>query len=184
MAERGWVPLSERRWVLLSERHRKLIARIYRVEHLADARGLAPVERVALRKERTAPILEKLRRWFVATCASEPPSTDLARACAYSLNHWVALTRFLEDGRISPDNNLCEQQLRDIAVGRKNYLFAGSHAAAQRTAAFYSLTRTCIQHKVAPLPYFTDVLAKLGTGAWSGERLDELLPHRWCPDAR
>jgi len=62
-----------------------LIARIYRVEHLADARGLAQPERATLRRERTGPILEKLRRWFVATHAGEPPSADLARACAYSL---------------------------------------------------------------------------------------------------
>ncbi len=93
------------------------------------------------------------------------------------------LQAFLEDGRISPDNNLCEQQIRDIATGRKNYLFAGSHNAARRAAGIYSLTRTCIQHKVAPMPYFTDVFAKLGTGAWSGERLDDLLPHRWRPEA-
>jgi transposase len=160
----------------------KLIGRLYRVEHLADARGLEPKDRALLRRERSSPILEKLKRWFVATCASEPPSAELAKAAAYSLNHWTALTRFVEDGdgQISPDNNLCEQQLRDIAQGRKNYLFAGSHDAARRAAALYSLTRTCIQHRVAPQPYFTDVLGKLAEG-WSGARLDELLPHRWCP---
>lgn len=161
-----------------------LVARMYRVEHLADARGLVPDERAKLRQERTAPILEKLKRWFTATCAAEPPSSALHGACAYPLNHWFALTRFLQDGRISLDNNLCEQQLRDIATGRKNYLFAGSHPAAVRAARIYSLTRTCIQHRVAPFPYFMDVLAKLGSGAWTGDRLDELLPHAWRPDAR
>lgn len=161
----------------------KLIARIYRVERLADARGLAPPERAMLRRQWDGPILEKLHRWFELTKASEPPSSELAKGVAYALNHWTALTRFLEDGRISPDNNLCEQQLRDIACGRKNYLFAGSHDAAGRAAGFYSLTRTCIQYKVPPLAYFTDVLAKLAAG-WPTERLDELLPHCWRPSSK
>jgi hypothetical protein len=158
----------------------KLIARLYRIEHLADARGLAPKARARLRQERSSPVLEKVRRWFAATCASEPPSTELAKAAAYALNHWTALTRFVDDGRISPDNNLCEQQLRDIAQGRKNYLFAGSHGAARRAARLYSLTRTCIQYGVPPERYFTDVLGKLAAG-WPETRLDELLPHRWRP---
>jgi transposase len=158
----------------------KLIARLYRIEHLADARGLIPEGRAALRQERSTPVLEKIRRWLVATRSSEPPSTDLGRAAGYFLNHWTALTQFVKDGRISLDNNLCEQQLRDIALGRKNYLFAGSHDAARRAAAIYSLMRTCAQYGVPPLPYFTDVLAKLGNG-WPAERLDEMLPHCWQP---
>ena len=156
----------------------KLIGRLYRIEHLAGARLLTPEARAELRQERSTPVLGKLKRWFVATQKSEPPSTDLAKAAAYALNHWGALTRFVEDGRVSLDNNLCEQQLRDIALGRKNYLFAGSHDAARRAAALYSLTRTCAQYGVPPLPYFTDVLAKLASG-WDADRLDELLPHRW-----
>ena len=73
---------------------------------------------------------------------------------------------------------MCEQQLRDIALGRKNYLFAGSHDAARHAAALYSLTRTCAQHGVPLLPYFTDVLTKLGAG-WAPDRMEELLPHAW-----
>jgi transposase len=160
----------------------KLIGRLYRIEHLADAQQRTPEERAALRHERSTPVLEKLKRWLVATQKSEPPSTDLAKAAAYPLTHWGALTRFVEDGRVSLDNNLCEQQLRDIALGRKNYLFAGSHDAARRAAALYSLTRTCAQYGVPPLPYFTEVLAKLAIG-WDADRLEELLPHRWRQDA-
>ena len=156
----------------------KLIGRLYRIEHLADAQQLTPEARVALRQERSAPVLEKLSHWFVATQQSEPPSTELAKAAAYALNHWTALTRFVADGRVSLDNNLCEQQLRAIALGRKNYLFAGSHDAARRAAALYSLTRTCAQYGVPPLPYFTHVLTKLASG-WPVARLEELLPHRW-----
>jgi len=158
----------------------KLIARLYRVEHLADARQLDPQARAALRKERCQPTLEKLKRWLVVTAAAEPPSSDFAQACAYFLNHWTALTRFIEDGRVSLDNNHVEQQLRDVALGRKNYLFAGSHDAARRGANFYSLLRTCAQYDVPPVPYLTDVLGKLAAG-WDPKRLDRLLPHRWRP---
>jgi transposase len=161
----------------------KLIARLYRIEHLADARQLAPEARAGLRQQRSQPVLEKLKRWFLATIKSEPPSSDLAKAAGYALNHWEALTRFVKDGRVSPDNNLCEQQLRDIALGRKNYLFAGSHDAARRAANLYSLARTCAQYRVPPLSYLTDVLAKVAAG-WTQERLDELLPHHWSsPEA-
>jgi transposase len=156
----------------------KLIARLYRLEHLADARELTPEARVMLRQQRSLPVLEKLKRWLLATIKSEPPSSDLAKAAAYALNHWEALTRFVKDGRVSLDNNLCEQQLRDIALGRKNYLFAGSHDAARRAANLYSLTRTCAQYRISPLAYFTDVLGKLA-GGWAWDRLDDLLPHRW-----
>lgn len=157
-----------------------LIGRLYRIEHLADARGLLPDGRAALRQERSAPILETLQRWCVITHTTEPPSTDLAKAAGYLLNHWHALSRFVEDGRIDLDNNICEQQLRDVALGRKNYLFAGSHDAARRAATLYSLTRTCAQYGVPPLPYFTDVLGKLA-GGWRANRLEALLPHRWRP---
>lgn len=162
----------------------QLIARLYRLEHLADVRGLTPTERTAFRQERTRPELDKLKRWLIATFKSEPPASALAKAVAYSIHHWEALTRFVEDGRISPDNNLCERQLRDIACGRKAYLFAGSHDAATRAANLYSLTRTCLQYHVPPLPYFTDIFTKLGKG-WSGERLDQLLPNAWrAPQSR
>jgi transposase len=156
----------------------RLIARVYRLEHLADARGLAPDDRAALRRARSAPVLERLQRWCVLTRRQEPPSTDLAKAAGYFVNHWTALTRFVDDGRLSPDNNLCEKQLRDIALGRKNYLFSGSHDAARRAAALYSLVRTCAQYGVPPLPYLTDVLSKLPTARTDAE-LDALLPDRW-----
>jgi len=158
----------------------KLIARLYRVEHLADARGLAPDQRAALRKERSQPTLEKLKHWLVAIQGSEPPASDLAKAAGYMINQWVALTRFIHDGRLRLDNNLCERQLRSIALGRNNFLFFGSHQAAARAAILYSITRTCALHGVPPLPYITDVLRKLA-GGWPQSRIDELLPDRWKP---
>jgi transposase len=156
----------------------KLIARLYRIEHLADAKGLSPDERAALRQERSQPTLYKLKHWLVATQPNEPPASDLAKAMAYMTNHWVALNRFVHDGRLKPDNNVCEQQLRSIALGRNNFLFFGSHLAAAHAAILYSITRTCALHGIPPLPYITDVLRKLAAD-WPQSRIDELLPGRW-----
>jgi transposase len=156
----------------------KLIARLYRLEHLADVKGLSPPERAALRQQRSGPVLEKLKRYLIITYGDETPSSEMAKAAAYIINQWEALTRFLYDGRLSLDNNLVEQQLRAIALGRRNYLFCGSHDAARRAAVLYSLTRTCAQYGVAPLSYLTDVLSKLAAG-WPQNRIDELLPHSW-----
>jgi transposase len=158
----------------------RLIRRVYRLEYLADLKDCTPPDRAALRQARTLPIFEKLKRWAVVTHAAEPPSSDLARATAYMLNQWDALTRFLYDGLLSPDNNLTEQQLRAIALGRKNFLFAGSHEAARRAAVLYSITRTCALRGVEPLAYLTDVLPKLA-GGWPHSRIDELLPGNWQP---
>jgi len=90
----------------------------------------------------------------------------------------MAALRSLEDGRIAPDNNVCERQLRAIALGRKNYLFAGSHQAAHRAANLYSLIATAREHSVSLLPYLTDVLPKLARMP-GGDALDDLLPDRW-----
>lgn len=156
----------------------KQIARMYRVERLATLRDAAPEQRLALRQRWTVPILERLHDWLVNTAACEPPSSALAKAAQYAVNHWQALTRFVEDGCLDIDNNHCESQLRGIALGRKNYLFAGSHDAARRTAVLYSLVRTCAEHGVPPLPYLTDVLRSLGAG-WPARQVDQLLPHAW-----
>ena len=82
---------------------------------------------------------------------SEPPSAELAKATGYAINQWTALTRFVDDGRLSLDNNLCEQQMRAIALGRRNYLFCGSHDAARCTAILYGHAHLP-QYDVPPLP--------------------------------
>jgi hypothetical protein len=157
----------------------ELIGKLYRVEHLADRRGLSPEDRKVLRQERSMGILGRLRRWITKTAAAEPPESALHKACAYSLNHWTALTRFLEDGRLVPDNNFCELQIRSVAVGRKSFLFAGSDAGAERAAILYSLLRTCAVQGVDSYAYLIDVLNKLAAG-WPQSRIDELLPEHWA----
>ena len=115
-----------------------------------------------------------------STLAKEPPASTLAKACSYSINQWTALTRFLEDPCLPLDTNLCEQQIRSLAVGRRNYLFAGSDAGAERAAVLYSLIRTCALHGVDAFAYLKDILQKIA-GGWSQLRLDELLPANWTP---
>jgi hypothetical protein len=158
----------------------KLIGQVYQVEDLADRRKLTPEDRLVMRKERSSPIMDRYHRWLLRMVSGEPPTSTLAKACAYSLNHWGALTRFLTDGNLPPDNNLCEQQIRSLALGRRNYLFAGSDAGAERSAILYSLTRTCALHGVDAFAYLKDVLGKLAAG-WPTDQLDELLPENWSP---
>jgi transposase len=94
----------------------QLFGKVYHVEHLADRQGLTPEARRDLRQQRSRGLMERLHRWLVKTAAVEPPESALHKACAYSINHWVALTRFLDEGRLAPDNNLCEQQIRSLAI--------------------------------------------------------------------
>lgn len=157
----------------------QLIGKLYHIESIADARGLDPAGRVALRQERCLGILDRLKRWFVETTALEPPRSALHKACAYSLNQWQALTRFLEDGRLGLDNNFCELQIRSLAVGRKNYLHVGSDDGGRRAAALYTVLRTCAVNGVNPRAYLEDVLEKLASG-WPQQRLEELLPGAWA----
>ena len=158
----------------------KLLGDLYKVERSADGQGLTSKGRAALRQRRSSGILDRLKRWLTKTAGREPPESALAKACAYSLNHWKALTRFLEDGDLELDNNGCERQIRSLALGRKNYLFAGSDAGAERTATLYSIVRSCDMHDVDTYAYLIDVLGKLA-GGWPAKRIDELLPENWTP---
>jgi len=168
---------ARRRFVALSDTDCRvaytlqLIARLYRIEHLADARNLSPKDRALMRKERSLEVLEKLKQSLAVGLPNEPPDSELSKARRYVLNHWVALTRFIDDGRLLLDNNITEQQMRGVALGRRNYLFSGSHDAARGAATLYSLMRTCAQHGVAPLPWLTDVLQKLADGVPAAQLL-------------
>ena len=102
---------------------------------------------------------------------------EIGKAIAYSLNHWAALTRFLEDGRLCMSNNAAERALRGIAVGRHNWTFAGSDDGGRRAAAIYTLVETAKLNDVDPQAWLTDVLARLQDHP--AKRIDELLPWNW-----
>jgi transposase len=110
-----------------------------------------------------------------------PPGSATAKAIDYSLKRWVALTRFVGDGHLPADNNWVENQIRPIAIGRSNWLFAGSLRAGQRAAAVMSLLQSARLNGLEPHAYLKDVLTRLPTQPAS--RIEELLPHCWKPQS-
>lgn len=162
------------RWVL------RVYQQIYRVEAKATSRGYSPELRLALRQVVSAPLVallyEQLERWQ----ADETflPKSAMGEAISYALNHREALCRFLEDGRLPIDNNDTERALRQVVVGRKNSLFAGSEAGAEDAAVLYSLTQSCRELGLDPFAYLRDVLEKLAAG-FPSSRIAELTPKGW-----
>ena len=108
-----------------------------------------------------------------------PPKSAILKALMYSLNRWQALTRFVADARLPMDNNAVENLMRPIALGRKNWLFAGSLRAGMRAAAIMSLLQSAKLNGLDVHAYLTDVLTRLP--AHKASQIDELLPHNWQP---
>jgi len=157
------------------------VRELYAVERMARAENLTPGQRLKLRASLSVPVLKKIAGWLVEmeTKPAFVPKDPLGKAHQYLLNRFDYLLRYLEDGRLEIDNNLAENLIRPIAVGRKNYLFAGSHKGAERAAMVYSLTASCKLHGIDPFAYFKDVLSRLPD--YSIQKLHELLPHNWKP---
>lgn len=153
------------------------IGALYEIERVL--RELAAHERHRHRQERARPLADALHAWMLAQRQKVPEGSPTAKALDYSLKRWVALTRYLDDGRLPIDNNLIEQQIRPIAVGRRNWLFAGSLRAGKRAAAITSLIQSAKLNGHDPLAYMKDVLTRLPSQP--NNRIDDLLPHRWQP---
>jgi transposase len=151
------------------------IGRLYEVERVLREQEASPEERRRLRQEQAVPVLCRLKAYLEENPGL--PKSPWGRAVSYSLGRWKKLCRYTEDGRIEIDNNLVENAIRPIALGRKNYLFAGSHAAAERAAVIYSLVATCKKHEVNPQLWLSDVLSRIPTHPM--KRVHELLPHHW-----
>jgi transposase len=156
------------------------IAAIYAVE--AEARGQPPPHRLALRREKSRPLVDNLRRWLEAELPRTPGRSGLAEAIRYALSRWEALTRFLDDGRVELDTNPVERAIRPVALGRKNHLFAGSDGGGHRWAVVATLIETARLNGVEPYAYLKDVLTRM-TDGHPINRLDELLPWAWSPEA-
>lgn len=129
------------------------------------------------RQKEAVPILNELHMWMVAQYKTGLPSAPLSQAIAYSLERWDRLRYYTTDGMLHPDNNPVERSIRPVAVGRKNYLFAGSPKAAGQLAMIYSLIGTCTLNKVNPYEWLTDVFGKINS--WPINKIHELLPHNW-----
>lgn len=134
--------------------------KVYEIE--ARVRDASPEERLAARQKETKPLLGAFDAWLDEVAASPAlvPGTPLAKAVGYSRNHRVALRRFLDDPRLAPDNNAVERALRPVAVGRRNWLFAGSEDAARDAATLYTLIGSCRELRVDPWEYLRDVIRR------------------------
>ncbi|MEY3202063.1 MAG: hypothetical protein RIR70_1613 [Pseudomonadota bacterium] len=142
------------------------------MEREADHEDAASRER--LRRDKAKPKADELHAWLKRVRLQVPNGSATARAMDYTLKRWAALTHYLSDGRVPIDNNWIENQIRPIALGRKNWLFAGSQRAGEQAAAVMSLIQSAKLNGHEPLAYLTDVLQRLPTHLAS--RVGELLP--------
>jgi len=153
------------------------IGALYAIEK--EIRGRSPEQRGAVRNEQARPLLESLKQWLEATLCKLSRKSDTALAVRYALGRWEALVRYLDDGRIEIDNNAAERALRVVALGRKNYLFAGSDAGGERAAAIYSLIGTAKLNEIDPEAYLREVLTRIADHPIN--RIDDLLPWNLTP---
>jgi len=167
------------------------IGALYAVE--AEVRGQPPDARHRARQERSQPLVDALRGMLDVALRRLSPKSDMAKAIAYGTKRWPALCRFLEDGRLEIDNTehrshaggmvetrRAERALRGVAVGRRNWLFAGSRAGGERAATIYTIIQTCKANGVDPQAYIADVIARIADD-WPARRWDELMPWNWVP---
>ena len=155
------------------------IAKLYLIEK--TIRGQTAAARVAVRQERSKPLVLDLKSWFEHQLTRLSGKSETADAIRYALHHWDGLTRFLDDGRIELDTNIVERSIRPIVLNRKNALFAGHDEGAQNWACIASLIETCKLNDVDPQTYFTDVLTRL-VNLWPASRIDELMPWNWAAE--
>jgi transposase len=168
---------------------------LYEVEHRAteeveeqcqeqpglDASGrqqLLEATRLRLRQAKAVPILTTMCQWLQEQQAQVLPKSPIGQAIGYALNHWQALTRYTEQGFLAIDNNIAEREMKRIATGRKNWLFAGSDRGGHTAAVLYSFTSTCQRHQIDPFAYLRDTFERLP--AHPADRLEEFLPERWA----
>lgn len=155
----------------------KLIRSLYMLERRYREEGLEPKQIASRRKKEAAPLLDELIKWVNKNQPRHLSKGPIGKALVYAKGQLPKLKPYLEDGRIQIDNNLIENQIRPLALGRKNYLFAGSHKGAQRAAMMYSFFASCKTMDVNPLHWLRDTLKKIPTTKIGD--LDTLLPHNY-----
>jgi transposase len=139
--------------------------------------GKTPEQRLAVRREQSRPLIAEFEIWMHQQRALLSTKNDTAKAINYLLNRWAAFTRFLDDGRVCLSNNAAERALRGVAIGRKNWTFAGSDAGGHRAAAVFTLVETCKMNDVDPQAWLADVLARLPDHP--ANKVADLLPWNW-----
>ena len=161
----------------LAEQALRYIQLLYEIE--SEVRDLEPDLRCRIRQEKAVPVMDRLHAWMIAQRDLVPEGSAISRALDYSLKRWAALSRYLDDGAVPIDNNWAENQIRPWALGRKNWLFAGSLRSGKRAAAIMSLIQSARLNGHDPYAYLKDVLTRLPTQRAS--EVEQLLPHKWQP---
>ena len=159
-------------------RDRAVIGRLYEIERAATKRETGDREADTatlqlLRAEHAAPLLAELKAWLDGETFL--PKSQIGKAATYTRNQWAALSRYVEDGTLSIDNNEAERAMRTVAIGRKNWLFVGSPLAGTRAAKLMSLVASCKANRVEPWAYLQDIFTQLPLGTDP----NDLLPDRW-----
>jgi transposase len=155
------------------------IQKLYAIERQISDNNLTGNDKLQYRKEYALPILKDLGTWMQKAYPEVLPGSIIGKAIFYSLSRWDKLSLYATTDFLNIDNNPVENSIRPVAVGRKNYLFAGSHAAAQRAAIFYSLLATCKNYNLNPSEWLGDVLSRIA--GYPINKIQELLPQNWKP---
>ena len=158
------------------------IRKMYKVESDADDKGLSAEERKEQRRKISYPTILMFEKWIEETYAKVLPKSRLGESLAYAYSLLPRLSRYVNDGRINIDNNLIENAIRPLALGRKNYLFCGNDASAYRAAIVYSLIGTCRVAGVDPRTWMVDFLSKLPYWQRDGKDHAGLLPRAWAKE--
>jgi len=151
--------------------------RLYRLEHLMQLFLIDYDGKKMLRQRIAVPILEELKQWMKNSTTKGAPSEPFIQAISYSLDLWSELTRYTTNGKLQIDNNLVENKIRPVAIGRKNYLFMGSHESAQGSAMMYSFFASCALNNVNPEEWLLDIITRIGETKMP--QLHTLLPNNW-----
>jgi transposase len=155
------------------------IGKLYAMERKATEQSLDETGRLELRQKEALPILHALGGWMKEQYLTVLPKSPIGKALGYSIQRWKELMVYASDGKLNMDNNPVENSIRPVAIGRKNYLFAGSHEAAERSAMLYSLLGTCKLHGINPFCWLQDVFQRIHNHPIN--KIDELLPQNWKP---
>ena len=157
----------------------KKISQLYDLERYARKSKFTVKERFELRDQYARPILDAIKSWLDSEIVNISARTDLGVAITYMINQWLRLTNYLLGGRLEIDNNLIENSVRPVTLGRKNWLFAGSHDSARQSALVYSLVGTAKLNNIEPWKYLKDVLTRINDHPM--KEINHLLPQNWKP---
>lgn len=154
-----------------------MFQKLYATERTIKDEQLSSEAILQLRQQQAVPILKQLKEWMTEEYAKVLPKSPIGQAIGYSLPRWEKLSVYTSDPILNIDNNPVENAIRPVAIGRKNYLFAGSHEAAQRSAMVYSMFATCRLYNINPFQWLKDVLEQMHL--YTTNNIKELLPQYW-----